>query len=420
MRISFISILFFVAHAVLAQELQRFYNEGMAAYKAKDYALFYAKMKEAHKLHPYHQGVLYQLGMAAALTGKKTEAIQNLKQAILIDADFRLMGIADFNSIKDSPEFKKLLILQKEWQSLLIHSDTAFTIKDRSLHPEGIEYDAARNTFYLGSIHQRKVVRVTADGKVTDFCSAGFQGMSSVLGIKADVKRNKLWICSSPLQEMEKYDSNARSAVFQFELSSGKLVHQYQSALHSKNGVYGDLIISKNGNVFISDSQNNDITTINQKTNQIEPFYSSPEFWNIQGMAFSTDEKFLFIADYVKGIFRLELKTKKLIEVATPADVSSKGIDGIYYYNNSLVATQNGVVPSRSTRFSLNKELDSIVNFEIIDRKHPAFGEPTLGVIVDHTFYYIANSQWGGYDNLHHIKPDNQLKDIVILKAVLR
>jgi hypothetical protein len=40
-------------------------------------------------------------------------------------------------------------------------------------------------------------------------------------------------------------------------------------------------------------------------------------------------------------------------------------------------------------------------------------------VTVDNSFYYIANSQWGGYDENHHIKPDNQLQDIVVLKSVL-
>jgi sugar lactone lactonase YvrE len=413
------SCFLFVA-SLQAQELQRSYAEAMAAYKVRDYPLFYERIKAASKLHPYHQGILYQLGTAAALTGKKAEAIHNLKQAVLINADFRLAGIADFNSIKDSPEFKKLLNLQKEWQSSVIHSDTAFIIKDRNLHTEGIEYDPIHKTFYLGGIHKRKVVTVTSDGKVSNFCPSAFEGMTSIFGIKADLKTNILWVCSSPMQEMENYDSTTRSAVFQFELSSGKLLHKYRPALNSKSGVYGDLIISKNGNVFVSDSENNNIITINQKTNKIEPYYSSPEFWNIQGMALSADEKFLFIADYVKGIYRLNTKTKELIEVKTVAEVSLKGVDGIYFYNNSLIAIQNGVNPTRSTQYFLNKDLNEIISFEIIDRKHPAFGEPTLGVIDGKTFYYIANSQWSGYDDQHHIRPDDQLRDIVILKSRLK
>lgn len=411
-------VLLFLAITGWGQELQKAYNEAMTAYKAKNYPLFYDKMKEAHKIHPYHQGVLYQLGVACALNNKKAEAINYLKQAILINSEFRLAGLADFNSIKESEEFKKLLALQTELQQPVIHSDTAFVLKDRSLHTEGIEYDATHHVFYLGSIHRRKVIKVT-NGKAVDFCAPSFQGMTSIFGLKADVKKDYLWVCSSPMQEMENYDSTARSAVFQFELSSGKLLHKYVALANAK-GVFGDLILSRKGTVYISDSQNNTIYTINERTKQIEPFFSSVDFWNIQGMAFSTDDKYLFIADYVKGVFRLDMKSKELLEVKSPDNVSLKGIDGIYFYKNSLIAIQNGVTPLRCTRYYLTSSLDQISRFDVIDRNHPAFGEPTLGVLDGDIFYYIANSQWSGYDDNHHIKPNDQLKDIVILKYSLK
>ncbi len=407
------------AFSLQAQELQKFYKDAMAAYKAKNYGKFYECIKEAHKLRPTHQGILYQLGIAAALTNHDKEAIESLKQAILIDADFKL-SIYDFNSINDTKEFKALLALQKEWQTPVIHSEVAFTIKDRSLHTEGIEYDAEHKVFYLGSIHKRKIIKVSPDGTVADFCPSAFNGMTSIFGIKVDTKRNLLWACSSPMQEMENYDSTSRSAVFKFELSSGSLIHKYEAPLIARTNVYGDLIMNKGGQVFISDSQSNSISTVSEKTNKLEPFYSSPDFLNIQGMAFSSDEKYLFIADYMKGIYRLELKTKELIEVTTSTDVSLKGIDGIYFYNNSLIAIQNGVNPLRCTRYFLNKDLSTITKYEIIDSKHPNFGEPTLGVLDGKAFYYIANSQWGAYDDKHHIKPDDELKDIVVLKALLK
>jgi hypothetical protein len=100
-------------------------------------------------------------------------------------------------------------------------------------------------------------------------------------------------------------------------------------------------------------------------------------------------------------------------------DVSLKGIDGLYYYKGSLFAIQNGTNPLRLTRFELNHDLDRIVKFEVIDRKHPAFGEPTLGVVVGHTLYYVANSQWSQYGDNGEVKPDGQLHDIVVLKYSL-
>lgn len=409
-----------LAFASPAQELQKFYSDAMAAYKAKDYVRFYDNIKGAYNLRPTHQGILYQLGIASTLTNRPKEAIESLKKAILMNADFKLAGLADFNSINDTKEFKALLALQKEWQSAVVHSEIAFTIKDRSLHTEGIEYDAVNKMFYLGSVHKRKIIKVAPDGTVTDFCPAASNGMTSIFGIKADTKKNLLWACSAPMQEMENYDSTSRSAVFKFELSSGKLIQKYEMPLIARTNVLGDLIIDKKGTVFVSDSQGNTIYTINEKTNKIEPFYTSPELMNLQGLTLSSDEKYMFLADYMKSIYRLNMKTKELAEVTSSVDAALKGIDGIYFYENSLIAIQNGVSPLRCTRYYLNKDLSEIIKFEIIDRKHPNFNEPTLGVIDGKTFYYIANSQWSGYDDKHHIKPDDQLQDIVVLKSMLK
>ena len=127
----------------------------------------------------------------------------------------------------------------------------------------------------------------------------------------------------------------------------------------------------------------------------------------------------MFVSDYVKGIFRLTLRTREFVPISCSLDASLKGIDGLLYYENSLIAIQNGVNPSRIVRYFLNSSQNQIIRYEVIDRKHPAFGEPTMGVVAGDVLYYIANSQWGGYTENHQIKPNDQLQDIVILKSKL-
>lgn len=406
---------------VLGQEkdLQYYYTKARDAYKAKAYSTFYEMIAEAHKIHPYHQGVLYQLGLAAALTGRKDEAIRELKKAILINADFKLDGLSDFNSIKQSPGFLALLKLQQDLLRPVIRSDTAFVLKDRSLHTEGIAYDPSDDRFYLGSIHKRKVIKSSPKGEASDFCSEGFEGMTSIFGLKVDSKKNCLWVCSSPMPEVDHFDSTARSVVFKFDLGSGKLLTRIPSSAWGKEEVFGDLIMNSKGDVFVSESKSNTVFIVNEATKKLEPYYTSPEFWNIQGITFSENDRYLFIADYVKGLYRLDTKTRELISLTCGLDVSLKGIDGLNFYGNSLIAIQNGVSPSRATQYFLNGAQNEITRFETLDRKHPAFNEPTMGTIIGDTYYYIGNSQWGAYDDSHKIKPDEQLQDIVILKSKL-
>ena len=160
----------------------------------------------------------------------------------------------------------------------------------------------------------------------------------------------------------------------------------------------------------------NIIWTLSPITDQLEVYYTSPEFWNIQGLTFNQNQDWIFISDYVKGVFKINLSTKELKKIATGQEVSLKGIDGIYFYKGTLIAIQNGVNPLRVTHYYLNERQDEIIDYKIIDNNHPDFNEPTLGVIIDKDFYYIANSQWGGYDSDNKIKPNEMLKDIVILK----
>lgn len=399
-----------------AQDYQFYFAKAKEAFKAKDNPAFYAAIAEAHRLHPYHQVVLYYHGIASALNDKPDEAITFLRKAVLINADFDL-SLPELSGLKALPGFSALLSLQTELATPLIHSAPAFRLTDRQLHTEGIAFDSTSQTFFLGSIHKRKIVAVDRHGKAKDFTAPASDGMTAVFGLKVDPRQRFLWACSSPMPEMENYDSTQASRLFQFDLRSGKLLATYSSP-EVRNSIFGDLALDSSGNPFVSDSRNNIIFTVNPSDKTLRKFFESNDFWNIQGITFSDDGRHLFIADYIKGIFRLDLKTLALAPVACKPEVALKGIDGLTYYKHSLIAVQNGVNPLRVMRFYLNDADTEIVRSEVVDRKHPDFNEPTLGTIVNDAFYCIANSQWGGYEN-GKIKPAEQLQDIVILKARL-
>lgn len=419
-KVLILSIFIFLVIKSVAQQqtLQYYYSHAREAYKAGDPARFYDMIIKANELHPYHQGIMYYRGIAAALTNRPEEAVQFLREAVLVNATFDLT-LKDLQVLSGKQDFEALKNLQQELQKPVIHADTAWVIKDRSLHLETVAAGEKEGIYYLSSVHQRKVLKIDKTGNTTDFIKTAEDGMTAVLGIKVDKKKKLLWACASPMPEMVNFDTLSVSAVFKYDLNTGKLLDRYTPQPSSKECVFGDLLLSKRGEVFISDTQNNTILKVNESTHALESFFTSEEFWNIQGITFSTDEKFLFISDYIKGIFRLNMQTKELIQLTREPLVSLKSIDGLIWYQNSLIAIQNGVVPMRVTRYFLNSSLDTITRFEIIDRGHPAFSEPTNGCMVGDTLYYVANSQWGGYDDKHQLKPADQLQDIVILKADL-
>lgn len=411
----FIVIKIFTAGSAVCQDLQFFYTAAKEAKEKKDYASFYSNIVEASKMHPYHQLILYQKGIACALTGRTVEAIDALHQAILIDHSLDL-SIEDLKSLGSSSDFAELVALQTQLRKTVVTSDTAFVMPDANIHIESVAYDPSTGAFYLGSINKRKILKREPTGKITEFTKSNEHNMTAVFGLRIDSKNKMLWACASPMPEMEDYDSTLNSAVYKFDLRSGKLLASFKTDLPV---TFGDLALDQTGKVFVSDSQSNKIFVVNEQTKALDLFYESSEFWNIQGINFSNNNETLFISDYIKGPYRLDLKDKTLHKLSSPKNQSLKGIDGFLFYSNSLVALQNGVTPFRVMQYSLNEDGTDLVDVEIIDWAHPAFGEPTIGCIDKDTLYYVANSQWGAYNEDRKFQPD-KAKKTVILKHVFR
>ena len=75
----------------------------------------------------------------------------------------------------------------------------------------------------------------------------------------------------------------------------------------------------------------------------------------------------------------------------------------------------------RVMRFSLDNRFSRITHTHTIERAHPDFNEPTMGVLTpDNHFYYIANSPWSEYTKDFNPITTEKVGNIVILRTSLR
>ncbi|HYG01348.1 MAG TPA: hypothetical protein VD927_02835 [Chryseosolibacter sp.] len=417
-RIRLIATLICFAHVVGAQDsLQYYFTEARKARGINDTIAYYAHITAAHRVHPTHPTILYHAAIASAQLHKSDESSRYLRKLLMINANADL-SIPEFRNVSNINELSSL---QGDLRKEIIQSDTAFLINNKTLHIECIATGEDDKTFYLGSIHQRKIIRRDKNGNVTDFTPSGHDGLTAVFGIKIDRKKNILWAASSPIPEIINYTGKEISGLFKFDLKSGKLLARYTpDTIESKEHIFGDLTLDNKGRPFISDSKNNIIFTLNDASGKLEPFFSSTEFKNLQGIAFNKDNTALFIADYVKGVYKVDVTSRNLMRLKENFEQSTKSIDGLTFYNNGLIAIQNSIRPMRVTRYDVDEKSNALGDFEIIDRAHPAFNEPTIGCVSGDYFYYIANSQWGGYTDQHTLKDETQLQPVVVLKYKLK
>ena len=399
----------------------RFYEtKANEAYKEKNFKAFLENISRAGELRPNHPRLIYNLAAAFSLDDQPEKAVAGLNRLAEMGLIFSPEKDEDFAAVKDSAEFKNILKKFEQNRKPLIKSSNALTVRQKGLVPESIAYDPKAKTFYLSSVFRRKIVRINPDGTVTDF--AGEQnGLWSVMGIRIDAKRRHLWAATVAHPQMENFKKadEGLSGLFKFDLQTGKLLNKYILSNKEEKHWLGDLVINSKGDVFASDSISPAIYVLRHDQKNLEPFLKNDAFMSPQGLAFDTNEKRLFLADYGKGIFLIDLQTKKVSNLQPQFNSTLLGIDGLYFYKNSLIAVQNGVRPNRIIRFFLDKNSDKIEKSETVEANNPVFDEPTLGLIENKNFYFVANSQWNAIDEQGNLAAEDKLKEPVILKIKL-
>jgi tetratricopeptide (TPR) repeat protein len=403
------------------QDARAFFKRALQAHEQKDYAGFVENMEAALKLRPNHQVYMYDLAAGYSLAGKKEQAIALLSRAAALGFVFpEIQKDADFSSLRGQDDFEAVLKKFAENRTPVTHSELAFTVHEKGLVPEGLAYDPNTKTFFLGSVYRRKIVAVNAANEARNF-SRNFDGLWSVMGMKVDATRRLLWGCTAGHMQMAnaKLEDDGKTALFKYDLSSGKLLKKYRVSDDGRKHWLGDLLLDSRGDVYASDSLSPAIYVIRQDKDEIELLVAGSPFINPQGIVLAPDEKKLVMADYLKGLFLIDLQTKKVQEIAAPANVTLLGIDGIYRVGHDIIGVQNGITPNRVVRMKLSDDYDKVEKLEVLEANNAVFDEPTLGVVVGDRFYFIANSQWDAIDAKGTLAPEDKLRDPIILRLNL-
>lgn len=406
-----------------AQEVRdvRYYTQQAAkAYQEKNYTAYLENMLRAVELRPDNPALLYNLAGAYALAGNRGAALDGLSRVAEMGLVYKAEADEDFSSIKATEEFRKILRRFESNKAPVGRSSTAFTIQEKGLITEGLAYDAAESTFYLSSVRARKILKVSKDGRMTEFASER-EGLWSAMGMKVDARRRHLWVATAAVPQMINYrkEEEGQSGVLKFDLKTGKLIGRYILSKNPRPHWLGDLVLNSSGDLFVTDSLTPALYVLRAGDTQLRPLFEGAPLISPQGLALSADESRLFLADYAKGLFVYDMKTQSLTKLPARPNVALIGIDGLYFYRGSLIAIQNGTRPHRVVRISLSADSTRAESLEVIEANNPLFDEPTLGVVVKDNFYYVANSQWGAVDKSGQIASLERLRETVILKVKL-
>ena len=400
-----IGLSFFWAN-LSAQSYISVYNKGHQALENGDYLSYRNNMMQADSLRPNHPVIMYNLARGYALNDENEKAFSTLEILLHFYASSSVLDSSDFEGLIGSDEWKQLCEDARKYQKTIKSSEVAFEFEMPGLHPEGIAYDNESGDFYLSDIREGLIYRFSKKNKEPEpFIDLKEFGFWSALGIKIDpVDSDILWVTTSAMPEFSGYNEDLKgsAALLKFSKKTGQLLMTYKT---DEEQLLGDLTITRKGKIYLSDSHNPVIYTI-ENNDVMRVAFQHMQWWNLQGLALSDDEEFLYVSDYITGIYRIHIESGEIVPLIDENE-RLRGGDGIYQNDGKLIILQNGTTPKRVAQIELGKSGYGISEtLKFTDQARDDVSEPTLGAWVDGDLYYIGNSPWGFYDDNGQQKMD--------------
>jgi sugar lactone lactonase YvrE len=299
-------------------------------------------------------------------------------------------------------------------------STRAFVLPERDLLPESMAYDPRTGSFFVGSMHRRKIVRRDRDGRVRDWAGPE-RGLWSILGIKIDVPRGELWANSCNMGDelpMTPADhaTVGRGALLRLRLSDGSVLHRYEPAARARPICFNDLALSPAGDVYVTAGPAG-LWHLPPGGDTLDRLIRDSTLW-LNGVATGPGSA-LYVADDSMGPLLVEPISGRWRRVVAPEGATLRGIDGLYVHAGALVWIQNGVEPARVVRGRLAGDGATLGMLQVLDAGHPDYAAPTTGVLVGDTLFYVATAQLGAIRPGGRVAPADSMRENVILRLVI-
>jgi sugar lactone lactonase YvrE len=395
---------------------------GQACLSARDLEGARLAFEDADRMLYGHAGCMSVLASIATRRENTHDALLWLDRLAATGLTRHVEKDASFASLKSNPQFHGIATRLEANGNPIANAKVALHLNDPSLLPEDIVWDAPRHRFLISSVHEGKIIAVDLSGAATDFVAAGAPNLWSVYGLAIDPKHNRLWATTAAGPEFASYvlADSGRTALLAYDLKNGKQLARYDLPVDGKHHVMGDLTVSADGAVYVSESIGGGVYRVSgPKATTLDTLVAPRSLGSPQTPVVTADGRSLLVPDYPQGIYAVDLASGRGHWMAKPHSCAATGIDGLYLYENRLIAIQNGTSPHRVLDIQLAPDSAQVVDWHVLEQGSAELGEPNHGVVVDRDFYFIGNSGWERVGDDGTMKTPANAKAPVLLKLRL-
>lgn len=407
-----LSIAFAITALISTPAYARPYDEVMAkaraAFIAEDFAEAATLLDEAQAARPYSLYLTRNRVLARILTGRMAEAMALTKDVADRGLVLEMPANEAFDRMRAEPAFAAIAAQMEENAKPRGSAAIVFETDRDFLLPESVAYAKIGNLdhYYVGAVR----VGGIHVGKALHAATTG-----GVYGLKID--DDLIWTVentATPFAGDRRRGDIA--SVHAYSLTDGR--ERCAIEMEVKNALLGAIESTPIGLVS-SDSLTPRLFVVEGCGAQPRVLAQDPRFANLQGVAYDARRKRLYVADYLAGLFVIDLKSSAVAAVANDADAHLGGIDGLYVFKGDLIGIQNGTAPQRIVRLRLDRTGDKVKRLEVLQQNLPEWNEPTNGVIIDGALVYIATSNWPAYDDEGKLREDAKLAPLRLMSIRL-
>jgi hypothetical protein len=360
---------------------------------------------------------MYALAQIAARQGDRAAALRWLGDYASTGMSRDLVTDSAFAALRGDAELDSIAGKLARNGAPISQARVVARLGDPRLLTEDVAWDAARRRFLVSSIHERKIVAVSANGATRDFASAGRDAWG-IYALALDARHGRLWATTAAGPTCEGYDpaDSGRTAVLGFDLASGRRIARIELSREDGRHVLGDLALARDGTAYVTASIGGGVYRLRPGANTFDTIAPSGTFRSPQMPVIAADGRRLLIPDYPRGLAAIDIVTGTVTWLGKPRTLASGGIDGLYREGRKLIAIQNGTSPHRVLELGLDPAETRITSWHVLEQASEWLGEPNHGTFVGHDFVFIGNSGWDRVGDDEVLQTSGDAKQPVLLK----
>lgn len=383
------------------QQMGYWFQKAANAYRRQDVEAWVEATQELHRLRPYNQDFMRHLVEGNARLGNLSAAFDMMLKMQQQGLSEDWSEIEAVEPLREHDLYKHLDTLMTEAGEPFGDVETWSELDAEYAMPEALAVDGEGRVF-VGTVRDGLVL-TSDDGEDWEtFASPeDMPQLQAVFDLLVDAERGHLWVATGSVPQFrgEPREDGVRSALLRLDLESGELQREYPISAGSGRNLLGSLALAGDGTVFVADTQAPVIYRLDPGAEALIPFFGHPNFTSLRGLALNDDDSLLYVADYELGIFVVDTTGgEQAWQLAVPETFNAGGIDGLFYWNDHLVAIQNAITPQRVVRLELGQDGLGVTAVAPLAAARNEFDTPTFGVMNGQDLYFLGASHWQHVD----------------------